>query len=889
MTQQFKTTDLLRLEVEDDPTGLANLVQNPSGELGGWGWITPVAGASLRTHDTTPSGLIYTGSPTNFDAEFFYTEPMAVAAGQYVAASWVVYGGTSGYYYRVKVEWLDAAQAVIGTAPQSGYLQATSATQSYGPHLAPASTAYARLRFDMYANTSAGNPVGSNALYLRNVTVAKAATSGALVAVRTNLLTNPSWEVNALGWTVYDGGTARVSTPTPAVGSWCTRLSSNATAAQVRTASVAITGGLDYTFRIAVRAATTARSVLIRFRFLDASSAVVGTATNTFTGETTSTWGVASCTATAPASATQMTVEVSILSPGSDENHYLDAAMLEQASSPGTYFDGATADAGGWDYSWTGTAHASTSTATSSNLAYIEPVPYLNVLGPTHDIKVVREALNVGTLESNILDATLDPSKSDVIRPGRRTRLTAYDGTGWKPMFTGKASRASVTYDYKTPGVPDPKRARIAHVAVDPLAALSQQKREEGVATLAELPYVLEGCGVPWNVNGSGNQVASATVVSRNENASAVDQIAVTRDTNLAHAWVDPFGVMQVWDAAGSAPSSLTLTRADYVDINVDYDTERCINEVTIKYLRLNPATGDTEEVPYGPYRDEASITEWGVRSASFTIHGISEETSDIPDLAAAILAANATPQVRANSVTVAMETPADVVAYALGADLYSVVTVEKPDGLGDFDDARITRIEHTITPTKWLVTFGFETNGSVAAPTYVPSPTIGAGGKTIGQLLRPVGEVTMWFGAKADIPAGWLALDGTTFSGTTYPDLAALLGSTTLPDMTDRFPIGAGTKALGTSGGAATKALVAANLPPHTHTIAHTHEIAARNAASGFGGSPTVGTPSATGTLTNINTLGSSAANSGNGPGTSTPVDILNPWRSLWFIIRAA
>ena len=36
VSQQFKTADVVRLEVETDPAGLVNLVQNPSGELGGW-------------------------------------------------------------------------------------------------------------------------------------------------------------------------------------------------------------------------------------------------------------------------------------------------------------------------------------------------------------------------------------------------------------------------------------------------------------------------------------------------------------------------------------------------------------------------------------------------------------------------------------------------------------------------------------------------------------------------------------------------------------------------------------------------------------------------------------------------------------------------------------
>lgn len=49
-----------------------------------------------------------------------------------------------------------------------------------------------------------------------------------------------------------------------------------------------------------------------------------------------------------------------------------------------------------------------------------------------------------------------------------------------------------------------------------------------------------------------------------------------------------------------------------------------------------------------------------------------------------------------------------------------------------------------------------------------------------------PVGMVVMW--PVATIPTGWLELDGSTFSGVTYPDLQTVLGGTTLPDTRGYF-----------------------------------------------------------------------------------------------------
>ena len=79
----FDKTTVLRLDVETTPVGLVNLVQNPSGELGGWGWVTPVANTVMGGNGTN---LTYTSNATG--AQSFKTEPMAVAAGEYVSARW---------------------------------------------------------------------------------------------------------------------------------------------------------------------------------------------------------------------------------------------------------------------------------------------------------------------------------------------------------------------------------------------------------------------------------------------------------------------------------------------------------------------------------------------------------------------------------------------------------------------------------------------------------------------------------------------------------------------------------------------------------------------------------------------------------------------------------
>lgn len=176
---------------------------------------------------------------------------------------------------------------------------------------------------------------------------------------------------------------------------------------------------------------------------------------------------------------------------------------------------------------------------------------------------------------------------------------------------------------------------------------------------------------------------------------------------------------------------------------------------------------------------------------------------------------------------------------------------------------------------------------------------TISAGSSAGGNI--PAGVISMWGGLTA--PAGWLLCNGTSYLNSAYPDLSAALGTRfggdathfNVPNMADRFPIGASaTKVAGTKAGSATKAIATTNLPPHAHTIAHTHPFGAEyfddTATSGganritdiqnkTGGGGTNITPS-----TNAASTGSSGST-----GSGTPLDVTPPYVAFAFIIKAS
>ncbi|MDQ6524330.1 tail fiber protein [Nocardioides sp. LHD-245] len=1051
--QEFATVDVLRLEVETDPTGLVNLVQNPSGELGGWGWITSTANTKV---DGSALGLTYTSNVMG--ASSFTTEDMPVAAGQYAAARWNALSGTVGFF-RARFEWINSAGAVISMSAQTGYLAQNSTVGNLGPQLAPAGTVRARLRFDLYKTNAGGLHTGAHTWSLREVTVAKAASSGVLGQTRTNLTPNPSFETNTDGWASGSGALVR-STAQAAVGSASLRYTQSVAGVGISVPMmnrIAVTAGATYAFQGRVRSTTTIRA----FRFevdwwAPGGTVPVSRSFGSVIGSTTSGWTTMTLVATAPAGATEM--EVTVTSPGSSvpagEVHDLDAFMIEKASTVGSYFDSATPDAGGWDYaanawppvvttrtnrvpnpapasttgydpgpgvllgfesgwlkiwptdsrtdtfasvggdagamrlgmvagktytvsaemvvsnhgalgdptridsvvvhhrvgagaytilstgpgvgrksltftlpagtteafvrlynggaylfpngsafsawravmleeapsagpyfdgstadsaanfttydrSWTGTTNGSTSTETAtltlpystavnSNLGYLDPVQYLNIIGESHQLRVVRPELQVGELDATIISRSLDPADSPLIRPGRRARLRALVAGQWKEIITGKLLSANVEYELKDPSVPNEKRARIKVSLVDAAQPLSQAKRPLGVSTIAELPWVLEGAGVPWSVNGSGNQVLTATPTTFNDNASALTQLALTRDTRAGYAWISRPGVVNAWDAALlPSGSPLVLDEAAYSDLKVTYGTDDCINAVSITVQALGADGGSTSETTYGPYEDATSIATYGRFLKEFTVTGLSKTQADA--LAAAVLAANKTPTRRVRSVTLPLNTVARLNAHAL-IDLYDEVQVVNGE-VSLSDTLRVTGIEHSIEARKWLVTLTFATDGGVASPIFQPPVQSG--------VSPDCGVVEMFAGPTSKIPPTKLLCNGASYAVADYPYLFAVIGYThggsgaffNVPNLVDRFPIGAGTKALATSGGSPTTTIAEANLPA---------TAVVRGGVTYY-----------------FNQPGAAADRATNGGG--QPLDIMPPWRALYFVIRAA
>jgi microcystin-dependent protein len=168
---------------------------------------------------------------------------------------------------------------------------------------------------------------------------------------------------------------------------------------------------------------------------------------------------------------------------------------------------------------------------------------------------------------------------------------------------------------------------------------------------------------------------------------------------------------------------------------------------------------------------------------------------------------------------------------------------------------------------------------GTQASPWSLKGDVLSTG--TAGE---PAGQIIEWGGAS--LPSGWLWCNGGTYLQSAYPQLYAAIGRTytasgvaadsfQVPDLSGRVPVGAGTYALGTKGGAASHVLTEAEMPSHVHgALSGTYVM--------FDGSTGTQAGSATGSPLYTHT---STAAAGSGQAHNN----MPPYTAVHFIIRYA
>ena len=200
---------------------------------------------------------------------------------------------------------------------------------------------------------------------------------------RTNLVVNPSLETNILGWEAITTATVSRNTTDSYTGTSCGNVLINTTTAntgiRIDNTSVyriPVVEGQILTGSAYIKNKVGTRNVRTGMRFYDSptsTTVLLSVSGTTLTNPTT--WTRSSVTATAPATALWADFVFVSTNTGSATDEYLfDSVLVETGSTVQTYFDGSYLPANTSTQifssnTWTGTANASTSTISQSEIS----------------------------------------------------------------------------------------------------------------------------------------------------------------------------------------------------------------------------------------------------------------------------------------------------------------------------------------------------------------------------------------------------------------------------------------------------------------------------------------------------------------------------------------
>lgn len=320
----------------------------------------PVASTATMTVVGTGAGDAIVRSGTHAANNLIPTK----AGTTYTASLYTMHLGTARTF-NISLVYYSFTGTVLGTFNGTAAANTGAWVRRTVTGLAPANTAWAAIQITITGPAAAeGHLIG--APQLEAGAAATTWESARQVKVymapeRTNLVANPSFEVNTNNWAATNAALARVTTPAPIIGVGVLRMTaSGAGTIYPYSDQIDVVVGETYTCSAYVRTAATARQVRAVIQWDNAAgNANLSYSRGTSTADNTTGWTRVSVTGVCPVGGGKARVGVEVLSANGTEIHYADAFLFEQTEFLKDYFDAAQSPAE--NYLWAGSAHASAS------------------------------------------------------------------------------------------------------------------------------------------------------------------------------------------------------------------------------------------------------------------------------------------------------------------------------------------------------------------------------------------------------------------------------------------------------------------------------------------------------------------------------------------------
>ena len=567
---------------------------------------------------------------------------------------------------------------------------------------------------------------------------------------RTNLVTNPSFETNTTGWTTSNATITRITTDSYAGGACCqvSKLAvANGRIRGVSTTSgdrIPVTAGTAYRFSWWVKVPTGQPSCSLRIRTEEYQAS--GTrnpdqVSSTTVVSDTDGWVRLSFSDTPVAGATPtVTMVTSVEETTANARTYLvDAAMVEQTNTLLPYFDGSF-DAGWSGYildgalSWSGTAHASTSSGTwgligtETNGSQLDGDDVLDGTLEGLDISEFVQSLSISrgrsdqfnsfragtcTLVLNNNDRRFDPINTASpyydptlqrhgVTPRRKVTITS----GALDLFVGRISDIDVQYDFDLSTVVITctddftlLATTFTGAAITPTAELSGA-RVTSILDLASVNFPAATRSIDTGVASLGNYQIPA-------NTNAAGYLSRVAEAEQGLFFVKADGTLRFTDRVSNA---FAVSAASFSDDGTDIPYQGLAtiygNEFLFNRVQATRETGSVQAVG-----DAASQTEFGVSTLALDDLLLADDASALT-LATSLLDRYKAPEYRFDDMTVMVSAlSAPNRTTVLGLEMGDVITVTRHFATGSpasvSDDYGVERITHQITPDRHLVTIG--------------------------------------------------------------------------------------------------------------------------------------------------------------------------------------
>ena len=568
-----------------------------------------------------------------------------------------------------------------------------------------------------------------------------------ITTTRTNLVTNPSFEVNTTGWTQNAQVTIARSTEWSASGSASVRVrpstgSSDGYAALLNGGSTnniaVLNAGKTYTISATcyLPIAQTgfldsrARRILIYYRTGAGSYSNVASTQAATTGETR-----VSATITIPIGTTEVLLRLYNGATNSETNDvFWDAVLVEETASLLPYFDGTYADPyTGYtltEQGWNGTANASTSTAiwglTSSyipsdyvldgSISYAEVADSVNRIAISRGRRDIGDQFSAGSMSFTMLDTTgifnpldtdsptFDPANQ---QPGLAPLREVYLEREGVRLFTGRIT--NYEYNFNGPGELDTVSVQCA----DDFYLISQTQLPEIIVdeelssvrinAILDEPSVDYPTGAARNIaTGTqtlGGHPSHANDYQIEEGTNTAAYIRLIQEAEQGRIFISADGVFTSQPRIGQTLSGSVAdfhddgTNTPYDDLSISFGADEVANYVSVQTLK-NSSTPQIAE-------DLASQAEYFIQGVNITGSLLSSDASALT-LAEYLL--EPYPKARYTGVSVAYSMLTELQRDTLSAvEIGDTITISKtfPSGAGFTTLAQelsVEGIEHEIT-----------------------------------------------------------------------------------------------------------------------------------------------------------------------------------------------